>query len=95
MKRREEKIDINRSYRQPKLASFWKFFSGGGQNLLLCKFLLLCYCFRTKFQRGLKFSKVFPAPWKKASKFGNSTTNEFVETNFQDPAKVRFSVLLG
>ena len=24
----------------------------GGQNLLLCKFLLLCYCFRTKFQVG-------------------------------------------
>ena len=29
-------------------------FSGGGQNLLLCKFLLLCYCFRTKFQGGAK-----------------------------------------
>ena len=24
----------------------------GGQNLLLCKFLLLFYCFRTKFQGG-------------------------------------------
>ena len=24
------------------------------QNLLLCKFLLLCYCFRTKFQGGRK-----------------------------------------
>ena len=29
-------------------------FSGGGQNLLLCKVLLLCYCFRTKIQRGAK-----------------------------------------
>ena len=26
----------------------------GGQNLLLRKFLLLCYCFRTKFQGGAK-----------------------------------------
>ena len=30
------------------------FFRGGGQNLLLCKFLFLCYCFRTKFQGGAK-----------------------------------------
>ena len=29
-------------------------FFRGKQNLLLCKFLLLCYCFRTKFQRGAK-----------------------------------------
>ena len=35
------------------LAFFQKFFQGG-QNLLLCKFLLLCYCFRTKFQGGVK-----------------------------------------
>ena len=26
----------------------------GGRNLLLCKFLLLYYCFRTKFQGGAK-----------------------------------------
>ena len=52
-------------------------FFGGGQNLLLCKFLLLCYWFWTKFQGG---AKVFrganclrgcplppPPPWKKAS----------------------------
>ena len=31
-----------------------KFFQGGGQNLLLCKFLLLFYCFQTKFQGGAK-----------------------------------------
>ena len=31
-------------------------FFRGGQNLLLCKFLLLCYCFRTKFQGGAKVS---------------------------------------
>ena len=31
-------------------------FFRGGQNLLLCKFLLLCYCFWTKFQGGQKFS---------------------------------------
>ena len=30
------------------LAFFWEFFRGGGQNLLLC------YCFRTKFQGGAK-----------------------------------------
>ena len=29
-------------------------FFRGGQNLLLCKFLLLCHCFRTKFQGGTK-----------------------------------------
>ena len=29
-------------------------FFQGGQNLLLCKFLLLFYCFRTKFQGGAK-----------------------------------------
>ena len=28
-----------------------------GQNLLLCKFLLLCYCFPTKFQVGGKVSE--------------------------------------
>ena len=33
------------------------FFWGGGQNLLLCKFLLLFYCFRTKFQGGAKVFK--------------------------------------
>ena len=38
---------------EPLLAFFWEFFRGG-QNLLLCKFLLLCYCFRTKFQGGAK-----------------------------------------
>ena len=50
------------------------FFGGGRQNLLLCKFLLLCYCFRTKFQGGAKVSGGQPvsgdAPcplWKKAS----------------------------
>ena len=56
---------------------------GGGQNLLLCKFLLLFYCFRTKFQGG---AKVFvgggklpqgapsaPPRWKKASIFTRST----------------------
>ena len=26
----------------------------GGQNLLLCRFLLLCYCFRAKFQGGAR-----------------------------------------
>ena len=31
-------------------------FFQGGQNLLLCKFRLLCYCFRTKFKGGAKFS---------------------------------------
>ena len=36
--------------------SSWNFLQGGGQNLLLCKFILLCYCFRTKFQGGKKFS---------------------------------------
>ena len=30
------------------------FFRGGGQNLLLCKFQFLFYCFRTKFQGGVK-----------------------------------------
>ena len=57
--------------------SFWfssrNFFQGG--NLLLCKFLLLFYCFRTKFQRGAKVFKGAnclrehpPAPlWEKAS----------------------------
>ena len=33
------------------------FFQGEGQNLLLCKFLLLFYCFRTKFQGGAKVFK--------------------------------------
>ena len=33
------------------------FFRGGGQNLLLCKFLLLFYCFRTKFQGKAKVFK--------------------------------------
>ena len=45
------------------------FFRGGGQNLLLC------YCFRTKFQEGAKVfrgdklpQRAAPAPlWKKAS----------------------------
>ena len=39
-----------------------------GQNLLLCKFILLCYCFWTKFQGGAKvFRGAPPAPlWKKA-----------------------------
>ena len=60
---------------------FWlssRNFFRGGQNLLLCKFLLLFYCFRTKFQGG---AKVFrganclrghppcPPMWKKASLF--------------------------
>ena len=40
-----------------------------GQNLLLCKFLLLFYCFRTKFQGGAKVFKGVPLPtplWEKA-----------------------------
>ena len=36
------------------LAFFWEFFRGGGQSLLLCKFLLLCYCCQTKFLGGAK-----------------------------------------
>ena len=37
---------------------FLGLFSGGrGQNLLLCKFLLLFYCFRTKFQGEAKVFK--------------------------------------
>ena len=32
-------------------------FFQGGQNLLLCKLLLLCYCFRTNFREGQKFSR--------------------------------------
>ena len=41
-----------------RLAFFQEFFSGeGGQNLLLCKFLLLCYCCRAKFQEGAKVSR--------------------------------------
>ena len=54
-------------------------FSGGGegQNPLLCKFLLLCYCFRTKFQGGAKVfreancsgGRPRPPPlWKKAKR---------------------------
>ena len=35
------------------LAFFQEFFHGG-QNLLLWKFLLLCYCFRTKLHGGVK-----------------------------------------
>ena len=38
------------------LAFSYEFFSGG-QNLLLCKFLLLFYCFRAKFQGGAKVFK--------------------------------------
>ena len=41
-------------------AKFWlssRNFFQGVQNLLLCKFLLLCYCFRTKFQGGAKVSR--------------------------------------
>ena len=38
-------------------------FFRGGRNLLLCKFLLLFYCFRTKFQGGAKvFRGAPPAP---------------------------------
>ena len=47
------------------LAFFWEVFSGGGgggQNLLLSKFLLLCYCFRTKFQGRAKVSRGRPIP---------------------------------
>ena len=39
----------------------------GGQNLLLCKFLLLCFCFRTKFQGGAKVFRGGAPLWKKAS----------------------------
>ena len=39
-----------------ELAFSQEFFSGGG-NLLLCKFLLLFYCFRTTFQGGAKVFK--------------------------------------
>ena len=56
------------------LAFFWEFFQG---DLLLCKFLLFCYCFRTKFQGG---AKVFtasggrPLPlWKKARVWKDQT----------------------
>ena len=41
----------------PSLAFSLEFFSVGGANLLLCKFLLLFYCFRTKFQGGANVSK--------------------------------------
>ena len=56
------------------LAFSLEFLSRGGQNLLLCKFLLLFYCFRTKFQGGAKVFKggKLPQggapcpPWEKA-----------------------------
>ena len=56
-----------------KLAFFQEFFQRG-QNLLLCKFLLLCYCFWTKFQEG-EVSRGHTASggaplWKKASQMG-------------------------
>ena len=56
--------------------SYRNFFGGGGGgNLLLSKFLLLCYCFRTKFQEGAKVSRGQTASgerplsplWKKAN----------------------------
>ena len=40
----------NKNYTDRVWFSSKNFFRG--QNLLLCKFLLLCYCFRTKFRGG-------------------------------------------
>ena len=63
-------------------------FFRGGQNLLLCKFLLLCYCFQTKFQgvakvfRGANSLRGAPAPlWKKARIFDWML---FLELTFKD-----------
>ena len=65
------KLDILTKY-----AGFLPGIFSGGQNLLLCKFLLFYYCFRTKFQGGAKSPRGelpqggSPAPlWKKAIMF--------------------------
>ena len=44
--------NLSDNYVQTGLPKFFQ----GWQNLLLCKFLLLFYCFRTNFRAGEKFS---------------------------------------
>ena len=59
------------------------FSGGGGQNLLLYKFLLFFYCFRTKFQGGqslrggggANYLREAPPLWKKASTIRLLSTN--------------------
>ena len=57
-KRKHLGKDLNTSEKQRFM--YWlspRNFFQGGQNLLLCKFLLLFYCFRTKFQGEAKVFK--------------------------------------
>ena len=64
----------------------------GGQNLLLCKFLLLCYRFRTKFQGGNCRRGAPPAPplLKKASGVYNMPTGILQNAASSNTALIMF-----
>ena len=97
---------------KPKTKAFSKFRTqhtsfllgifSGRQNLLSCKFLSLCYCFRTKIQEGAKILRwanclggAPPAPlWNKASILVSYSLNGAVRRGTFSYSSVLFKVKL-